>query len=125
MNCQLVCHLQILFSHPGVESDAGKTAKKVVSHKVDTPSVSVKEKTVPKKSPSSSVPPPSIPKSTSFEHALVFNELEESVSTTEAVEEKPLELSGLYQEAHISLICPYRQLCERFLNTLSLPGNNL
>ena len=68
----------------------------------------------------------SVPSLSSIEH-VVFNERSESIPTSEAVEEVAIvELSKLKvdeAESFISQTCPYRQLCERFLNTLSLPGN--
>ena len=106
-----------------VESDAPKKTKKSVPTVVDASPISLKEVTL-ETTASLVKSPPSMPHSTLFEHP-VFNELE-SIPTTEAAEEMPFELSEMKpdEESYNSLTCPYRQICERFLNTLSLPGNN-
>lgn len=101
-----------------MEPDVTKKTKKPAVHAVDKPPISLKEvtlepKEIPKKSMLSSVP--LLAKPLSVEDPLLFNE-KESVPTAEAAEETPLELSHS---------CPYRQICERFLNTLSLPGINI
>ena len=100
-----------------MEPDVTKKIKKLALHAVDNPPISVKEvtlepKVIPKKSLPSSVPLLANPHS--GEDPFLFNE-NESVPTAEAAEEMPLELSHQ---------CPYRQVCKRFLDTLSLPGNN-
>ena len=115
--------------HVVVESDTSKKTKKSVTT-VDTSPISAKEVTETTASllksppPSSSIPSLSTPHSNLLGYP-VFNELE-SVPTTEATEEMPVELSKirLDEESYNSLTCSYRQICDRFLNTLSLPGNN-
>ena len=118
--------------HLVVESDTSKKTKKSVTA-VDTSPISVKEVTETTASllksppPSSSIPSLSTPHSNLLGHP-VFNELESVPTTeaTEATEEMPVELSKirLDEESYSSLTCSYRQICDRFLNTLSLPGNN-
>lgn len=99
-----------------MEPDVTKKTKKLPLHPVDNPPISPKEvtlepKVIPKKSLPSSVP--SLTKPPSGGNPFLFNE-NESVPTAEAAEETPLEMSHQ---------CPYRQVCKRFLETLSLPGN--
>ena len=100
------------------------TSKKIKKRPVDEPPLYIV-------APSVSVPLPSVPtpsvvarsasSSSSFERPELFNE-RDTVPTTEAEEEEvpspKLKLSSISQN------CPYRQLCERFLNTLNLQGNH-
>ena len=95
------------------ELDTGPKIKRTTSHTKDP------SKTVPIINPIKSLPsvvpqPSTIGQSTDYD----------SVPTSEATEETLVKMSKPVkpEEIYNSLKCQYRKVCERFLQTLALPG---
>ena len=77
---------------------------------------------------SSSMPPSLVPSSSSIEYKEYEFKLVMELSDHEFEEDLPMVIESSKSkvdeaESFSSQTCPYRQLCKRFLNTLSLPGN--